>query len=354
MTTILPLVALLLQSGQPAPAAPPGKAPPPASTIASPTTTAPFKVLRTITVGGEGGWDYVTFDDESHRLFVPRSTHVMVIDVQSGATVGDIPDTSGVHGVALAPPLGKGFSSNGRSNDVTVIDLKTLKATGTVKVGQNPDAILFEPTTKRVFTFNGTSKDATVIDANDLSVAGTIALGGKPEFAVADGAGHILVNIEDTSELVHIDAKAMKVERRMSLAPGEEPSGLALDALHHRAYSVCANKKMIVVDTEGDKVLASPTIGDGTDGAAFDVTGRFALSSNGEGTMTVVATKDDAFTVMQNLATAARARTMTIDPATRTIYLPTAEFEPAVEKDGAKQRPKMKAGTFKIVVVGPS
>jgi DNA-binding beta-propeller fold protein YncE len=330
---------------------------PPAA--AQPTAAGPYHVANTFNVGGEGSWDYLCLDPEGKRLFVPRGTHTMILDAQSGTVLGDIADTAGVHGVALAADLGKGFTSNGRTGTVTVFDLKDYKTVGTVKVGDNPDSILFEPTTKRVFTFNGRSKDVTVIGAEDLKVAGTIPLGGKPEFSVADGTGKIFVNVEDTSELLRIDAKSMKVEERWKLAPGAEPSGLAFDPVHKRLFAVCSNEKMVVLDAESGKVMASPAIGKGTDGAGFDPAGGgFALSSNGDGTMTVVSTKDDRFEVAQTLTTAARARTMAIDPRTRRIYLPTAEFEaapPAKEggKDARPARPTMKPGTFKILVVTP-
>lgn len=341
-------------SPAPTPRAAPGERP-----AASPPAAAPgpYHVIRTIDVGGEGGWDYVAVDSDTGRLFVPRSTRVVVIDTETGKPVGEIADTAGVHGVALAPSLNKGFTSNGKSDDVTVFDLKTLKPISTVKVGKNPDAILFEPVTNRVFAFNGRSNDATVIAADDLSVAGTIPLGGKPEFAVADGQGRIFVNIEDTSELVRIDAKTLKVEQRISLSPGSEPSGLAIDPAHHRLFAVCHNEMMVVVDSETGKVIATPAIGKGVDGAAFDAGGGFALSSNGEGTMTVVGTADDhgmkPFTVVQTLPTARGARTMVMDPKNRRAYFPTADFEAAApgEKESGK-RPKMKAGSFKIVVVG--
>jgi DNA-binding beta-propeller fold protein YncE len=312
-------------------------------------------VQTTFTVGGEGSWDYLSLDPEGTRLFVPRGSHTMVLDTRTGKTLGDIPDTAGVHGVALAPELGKGFTSNGRAGTVTVFDLTEYKTLGTVKVGENPDAILFEPTTKRIFTFNGKSKDSTAFGADDLKLAGTIPLGGKPEFSVADGAGKIFVNVQDTSELLRIDAKSMKIEERWKLAPGEEPSGLAIDSAHKRLFAVCFNQKMIVVDAESGKVLASPAIGKAVDGAAFDPTGSFALASNGEGTMTVVSAKDDKFEVVQTLTTAARARTIAIDPKTRRIYLPTAEFEAAKEPAPGERpaRPTMKPDTFKIVVVTP-
>jgi DNA-binding beta-propeller fold protein YncE len=309
-------------------------------------------VQTTFNVGGDGGWDYLCLDPEGKRLFVPRGTHTMILDTQTGKVLGDIPDTAGVHGVALATDLGKGFTSNGRAGTVTVFDLKDYKTLGTVKVGDNPDSILFEPTTKRVFTFNGRSKEASVIDPEGQKVVGTIPLAGKPEFCVADGAGKVFVNMEDTSELLRVDAKSMKVEERWKLAPGQEPSGLAIDAPHKHLFSVCSNEKMVVIDAETGKVLANPAIGKGTDGAGFDPAG-YALSTNGDGTMTVVSTKDDKFGVVQTLPTAARARTCAVDPKSHLIYLPTAEFEPAPPtKQGERPaRPTMKPGTFKILVV---
>jgi DNA-binding beta-propeller fold protein YncE len=310
----------------------------------------PYRVIQTFDVCDDGGWDCLTIDPGSKRLFVPRGTHVMVLNTDNGEKVGDITETAGVHDVALAIELNKGFTSNGRSASVTVFDLKTLKTLGTVKAGDNPDAIIYEPSTKRVLAFNGRSKDATVINAEDLTVAGTIPIGGKPELAAVDGAGKVFVNVEDTSEVLRIDAKAMKVEQRWPLAPGEGPTGLAIDPVHHRLFSACGNQKMVILDSQSGKILGSPPIGKGVDGAEFDAAG-FALASNGEGTLTVVETTDDKFDVAQTLSTAPRARTLAFDPKTRRIYLPTAEFE--APKEGATGRPPMKPGTFRIVVVGP-
>jgi DNA-binding beta-propeller fold protein YncE len=332
-----------------------------ALTIAQPTpaaqpppATGPYRVQATFSVGGDGSWDYLRLDADGSRLFVPRGTHTMVLDTKTGKKLGDIPDTQGVHGVALAEEQGKGFTSNGRSGTLTVFDLKEYKTVGTVKVGDNPDSILFEPTTKHVFAFNGRSKDATVVDAESLKVLGTIPLGGKPEFSVADGVGKVFVNIEDTSELLRLDAKSMKVEERWTLAPGQEPSGLAFDGAHKRLFAVCSNEKMIVVDSETGKVLATPAIGKGTDGAGFDPAG-FAFSSNGDGTLTVVSAKGDTYEVVQTLPTAARARTCAVDVKSRRVYLPTAEFEaaPAAKPGERPGRPTMKPGTFKVVVVAP-
>jgi YVTN family beta-propeller protein len=336
---------MLTQPGTAAPSPKPAPAP-------SVTTekAGPYHLVDTFKVGGEGGWDSLRVDSDAKRLYVSHATRVAVLDSDTGATIGEIPDTQGVHDITIVAPLGKGFTSNGRAGTVTVFDLKTLKVIQTVKAGDNPDAMIYEPTTKRVFCFNGRSKDATVINAEDLSVAATIPMGGKPEFAVVDEKGKVFVNIEDTSELVRIDAQTLKVEQRFPLSPGEEPSGLAIDPVHGHLFAACGNQKMIVVDAATGKILATPAIGKGVDGAAFDPVG-FAMSSNGaDGTLSVIATSNDKFEVVQTLTTGTRARTLTIDPKTRRIYLPTAEFEES--KDNAK-RPPMKPGTFRILVVAP-
>ncbi len=329
----------------------PALAQPPAASAEKPAADGPYHVISTFTLGGEGGWDCLTLDAEGKRLYIPRGTHTMVMDTESGKVVGDIPDTAGVHDVALAPEFHKGFTSNGRSNTVTAFDTETLKPLGTAVTGANPDVIIYEPTTKHVWCFNGRGKDATVIDADSLSIVGTVPMGGKPELAAADGHGRIFVNVEDTSEVLCIDADKRTVEHRWPLAPGEEPSGLALDAANHHVFSACANQKMVVLDTESGKVVATPTIGKGPDGAAFDAAG-FAISPNGgDGTITVISSGGDKpFEIVQTLKTAPRARTMAMDPKSRRMYLATAEFEQAKE---GERRPAMKPGTFKIVVVGP-
>ncbi len=314
-----------------------------------------YRVLTKYSVGGEGRWDYVTVDPEAHRLYVPRSTHVMVLDLDSGKTVGDIPDTEGVHGVALAAALNRGFTSNGRANTATIFDLKTLKVLGTVKTGENPDAILFDPFTQRVFTFNGRSKDATAFEAADGKVVGTVDLGGKPEFAVSDGQGQVFVNIEDKSEIVRLDPKELKVTARWPLAPAEEPSGLALDAKARRLFSVCGNEKMAVLDADSGKVVATLPIGKGVDAAAFDPDRGYVFSSNGEGSLTVVHEDDPAhFSVVQTVPTQRGARTMALDPRTHKIYLPTAEFEapPASAPTSGRARPNLVPDSFTILVVG--
>ncbi|HET9839684.1 MAG TPA: c-type cytochrome [Candidatus Angelobacter sp.] len=315
-----------------------------------------YEVKQKHVLGGEGGWDYLTFDPAGKRLFISRGTHVMVVDPAKGSVIGDIPDTTGVHGIALAQELGKGFTSNGRDNSVTVFDLKTLKTTNKIKIeAENPDAILYDSASQRVFTFNGRSKNATVIDAAKDAVVATIPLDGKPEFAAADGKGMVFVNIEDKSELTQIDAKDAKVVKSWPLAPCEEPSGLAIDQKHHRLFSGCGNKLMAVSDAETGKMITTVPIGEGVDANAFDPETQLAFSSNGrDGTLTVVhEDSPDKFTVLENAPTEKFARTMALNTTNHDVYLVTAEIEeqpPA--KEGERPRRTMKPGTFTLLVVG--
>src|SRR6266403_5689537 len=244
-----------------------------------------YKVIKTVPINGEGGWDYVYVDSDARRVYVSHATQVVVLDADSYEVVGSIPDTQGVHGIAIASDLGRGFTSNGRTNTATIFDLKTLKTIGTVNTGANPDAIVYDSGTTRVFTLNGRSKDATAINAADGTVAGTLALGGKPEFAVADGKGSIYVNIEDTSEVVQFDPQKLTIIRRWHIAPCEEPSGLAMDLKTRRLFAGCGNKMVAVVNADTGKVIATPAIGDGVDANAFDPETDYVFSSNVEGTL---------------------------------------------------------------------
>jgi DNA-binding beta-propeller fold protein YncE/cytochrome c5 len=313
-------------------------------------------VKQKYVLGGEGGWDYLTFDPAGKRLFISRGTHVMVVDPYKGSVVGDIPDTTGVHGIALAQDLGKGFTSNGRENTVTVFDLKTLKETAKIKIeGENPDAILYDAATKRVFTFNGRSKNATVIDAEKGTIVANIPLDGKPEFGVADGKGMVYVNIEDKSEQTSIDAKKAAVVKTWPLAPCEEPSGLAMDQKHRRLFAGCGNKMMAIVDADSGKVIATPAIGEGVDANAFDADKELAFSSNGrDGNLTVVhEDSPNKFSVVENAPTQKFARTMALDTTNHDVYLVTAEIEEAPPaKEGERPRRSMKPGTFTLLVVG--
>ena len=309
-----------------------------------------YHVIKTVAVGGEGGWDYVYVDSDARRVYVSRGTHTMVIDADTYAVVGDIPDTQGVHGVAIASDLGRGFTSNGRSNDVTIFDLKTLKAIGNAKTDANPDAILFEPVTKRVFTFNGRGKNATAINAADGTVLGNIDLRGKPEFAVADGKGSVYVNNEDSSELHHIDAATLKELHHWPLAPCKSPSGLAMDVKNRRTFSVCDEKVMAVMNVDTGKVVATPTICEGPDAAGFDPSTGYVFASCGDGNLTVIhEDSPDKYTVVENVPTKKSARTMGLDLKTHNIFLPAADFDaPAA----GERRGKMKPGSFVLVVVG--
>ena len=313
-----------------------------------------YHVAKTYKIGGEGWWDYLTFDGAAGRLFIARATRVMVVDAGTGKLLGEIPDTPGVHGIALAPELGRGFTSNGRGNSVTIFDLASLKVLGTVESGKNPDAIAYDPATQRVFTFNGGSDNSTAIDAAKGTVAGTIALGGRPEFAVADGQGAIFANLEDKSEIVAIDTRKLVVTARWPLAPCEEPTGLAIDREHRRLFSGCANKLMAIVDAASGRLLATLPIGRGVDATAFDPETAFAFSSNGEGTLTVIhEDSPEKFSVVENVPTQRGARTMALDPKTHRIFLVTAEYGPvpATTAENPHPRPGIVPGSFVVLVV---
>ena len=313
-----------------------------------------YHVVATYKLGGEGGWDYLTADASARRVYISRGTHVMVIDADSGKSLGDIPDTPGVHGIALAPELGRGFTSNGREGTVSIFDIKTLALTTKVKVGDNPDAILYDPSTKRVFTFNGRSHDSSAIDGASGKVLGTIPLDGKPEFAASDAKGEIFVNIEDKSELVAIDPSKLEVKSKWPLAPCTEPSGLAIDRKHRRLFVGCDNKMMAVVDADSGKVLATPAIGEGVDATAFDDETRLAFASCGEGVLTVVKEESpDKYSVAENVQTKQRARTMALDAKTHNVFVVTADFgpAPAATADNPHPRPPMLPDSFVVLVL---
>src|SRR5580704_3492705 len=295
--------------------------------VAAPPT---YKVVNRIKIGGGVRWDYAYLDSNNHRLYVSHGTQTEVIDTNTDKLVGTIPGTNGVHGIAIAADFGKGFTSDGGDNDVTVFDLKTLKVLSKVKTGQNPDAIIYEPVSKRVFTFNGKSSDSTAIDAKTGDViTASIPVGGKPEFAQVDGKGHIYVNIEDKNEIIEVDAKNALVAKRYSIAPCDGPSGLAIDPKKGTLYSVCTNKMMIVSDPVAGKVLATPAIGAGPDGVAFD--DGYAFSANGrDGTITMVGeTSPGKFEPVATISTEPGARTIGSDQKGHKLYLPTAEMGPA-------------------------
>jgi len=318
--------------------------------------TAPgYKVINTYKVGGDGGWDYLIADATARRLYISRATHVIVLDLDSGKSMGEVGDTPGVHGIALASDLGRGFVSNGREGTVSIFDLKTLATRGKVKVGENPDAILFDSATKRVFTFNGRSQDATAIDAIKGTVLGTIKLDGKPEFAASDGQGEIFVNIEDKNELAVIDPNKLEVKAKWPLAPCESPSGLSIDRKNRRLFVGCENKMMAVVNADTGKVLATPAIGDGVDATTFDDETGLAFASCGEGVLTVVREESpDKFSVAESVPTQPGARTLALDSKTHNVFVVTAKFgpPPAATADNPHPRRSIVPDSFVVLVLG--
>ena len=314
-----------------------------------------YHVINKLQLGGEGGWDYLTVDSTARRLYISRGTHVMVVDIDAGKLVGDIPDTPGVHGIAIAPELNRGFISNGKANTATIFDLKTLKVIGHVKTGDNPDAILYDPATKRVLTFNGRSKNATVFDASSGKILAVIPLKGKPEFAATDGKGKIFVNIEDTNEVAVIDGRKLIVLKSYSLKPNEEPTGMAIDSEHHRVFSGCHNRVMTVLDTKSGKLVASVPIGAGVDANGYDPGTGLVFSSNGDGTLTVIKeTSPNKFEVVETIPTQKGSRTMALDTVTHKVFLPAAQFTlpPASAPEASKARPTMVRDSFELLVVG--
>jgi YVTN family beta-propeller protein len=313
-----------------------------------------YKVINKIKIGGTGGWDYVALDNTNRRLYASHATNVEVVDPDAGKVVGQITQLHGVHGIAVAPELNKGFISNGQSNSVTVFDLKTLAKLGEPATGQNPDSICYEPKTQRIFTFNGRSNDSTAIDAKTNEIVATFPLGGKPEFCVVDGTGKMYVNIEDTAEVLEIDAAKPVVTRRASLAPAEGPSGLAIDVKNKKLFSVGDNKMMAVTDIATMKVIATPAIGTGPDAAGFDPGTGLAFSSNGDATLTIVKLVNGKYEAVDTVATVRGARTMTVDPKLHRVYLLAAEYGPApAAKEGQKQaRPPVLPDSFHVLVVG--
>jgi len=313
-----------------------------------------YHVINRIPLEGIGGWDYLTVDSSAHRLYISRSDHVMVIDTVTDKLIGDIPNTPGVHGIAIAPELNRGFISNGKADTASIFDIKTLTVIRQVKTGENPDAILFEPSSQRVFTFNGKSKDATVFEATSGTILGTIALGGKPEFATTDNKGRVFVNIEDTNEVVELDSKKLSASRRYSLSPCIEPTGMAIDIEHHRIFSGCHSKVMAVLDVDSGKVIASVPIGAGVDANSFDAETGFAFSSNGEGTLTVVRESSPGKFDAETISTQQSGRTMAIDTKTHKIYLPVAEYAPVptTPTGASKPRPVMIKDSFAVLVIG--
>ncbi len=317
-----------------------------------------YAIVNRFSVEGDGGWDYLTLDENTGRLFVSHGTVTQVLDIHTGKLLATIPNTQGVHGIALDPEDMRVFISCGRDSTVTVLDLATLDFITKVKVtGANPDAILFDSFSDKVFVYNGHSANASVIDPKTNTVVTTIPLAGKPEFSVSDGNGHVYVNIEDKSLITVIDSKHLSVEKTWPLAPGEEPSGLALDNLNHRLFSVCGNQKMIVTDARNGTIISALDIGQWVDGCAFDPILKRAYSSNGEGTVTVVREESTQhYAVLETIPTVRGARTICLDRNTHHLYLPTAAYGPAPEPtaENPHPRPSITPGTFTILEIAPT
>lgn len=313
-----------------------------------------YHLVKRIPVGGTGGWDYLSVDAGARRLYVSHGTRVVVIDIDRDAISGEIADTPGVHGIALAPELHRGFTTNGAENKVSIVDLTTLKTIGKAATGANPDGMLYDPGLHEVYTFNGRGASATVIDAHNGAVVATIPLNGKPEFAAVDPtAARVFNDLEDKSEIAVIDTGTHRVVQHWPIAPGEEPSGMAIDVEHHRLFIGCHNKLMVMMDSTSGKVVGSVPIGSGVDANAFDPGTQLAFASCGDGTVTV-AHEDTpgTLTVVQTLQTEPRARTMALDPQTHRIFLATAKFEPTPAGE-SRRRPAMVPGSFEVLVYAP-
>jgi DNA-binding beta-propeller fold protein YncE len=326
------------------------------SILKAQTGPSQYRIANKFPVEGDGGWDYLNVDESTGRIFISHGTVVNVIDEKDGKLIGTIPDTKGVHGIAIATDLNKAFISNGRDSSVTIINLSTLAFITKVTVtGQNPDAIIYDPFSHNVFTYNGRTANATVIDGLANNVIATIKLDGKPENSVSNGKGKVYVNIEDMSEIAVINSLTNIVEHTWSISPGEEASGLALDNENHRLFTVCSNKLMVILDASSGRVITSLPIGDGSDGAVFDPALKRAYSSNGEGTLTVVQEiSPDEFKVLENVTTQRGARTLTVNKKTHHIFMSAAEYEVASPSAGnTNRRPAIKPGTFVILDVAP-
>jgi len=321
------------------------------------TGASQYRIADTISVAGEGFWDYISVDDSTGRVFASHGTNVAVIDPSARKVIGTIPDTKGVHGIAIAHGPNRGYTSNGQDSSVTVFDLQSLAVITKITItGKNPDAIVYDPFSRDVFTFNGKSSNASVIETKGDKQIATIPLDGKPEFAATDARGRVYVNIEDKNEIAAIDVKTLTVVKTWPIAPGDGPSGLAIDAANHRLFTVCHNKLMVVSDADSGKVIASLPIGDHVDGVVYDPVSKCAFSSNGDGTITVVReTSKNSFTVLETVATQKGALTIAVNLKTHHLYVPTAQLNPPplATKENPRPRPSVKPGSFVVLDIAP-
>ncbi|MBK8713017.1 MAG: YncE family protein [Niastella sp.] len=313
-------------------------------------TTTGLRIVNNFHIASPGGWDYLAVGPVNDWLYISHGTQVNILNKKTGDSVGVIANTTGVHGIAFDVADKNGFTSNGRLNNVTVFDINTNKILAQIATGQNPDAIMYEPFSKKIITCNGRSKNLSIIDPVNNIVTDSVNVGGVPEEAMSDGMGRLFVNVEDKNEIVVVDTRTFKVLNHWSIAPGEGPTGLAYDSKTKRLFAGC-EKLLMVIDATDGKIVDKITIGDGCDGVAFDAGTKNIYTSNGEGTITVIHEETAAkFTLLETVPTKKGARTIALDNQTHLIYLPTAEFEP--QDPNQKGRPKMKPGTFQVLVIG--
>ena len=314
-----------------------------------------YHLIKTIPLGGEGGWDIVTSDEQARRIYITHNNEVDILDADSGVVLGKVDGIHGAHGVALVHEYNKGFITSGKSNEVTVFDLKTFQSLQTISAGNKPDVIIFEPVSKKVFAFNSEGHSVSVINPKDNTVLHTIELDGAPEYAVADGNGKVFVNIEDKNTVIEIDVKTFSILNRWSVSPGENPTGLAIDSKHHRLFIGCRNKKMIVMNATSGKVLSTVPIGDRVDATVFEEKTGKIYNSNGDGTVTVTQRdQHDTYADVETIETKLGSRTMGLDAVTNHLFIPSADFRPAPEatKDNPHPRPELVEGTLAVLIYG--
>ncbi len=315
-----------------------------------------FQLIKKTVIGGEGGWDYLVVDSDNRRLYISHSTQVEVLNVDTHQKIGAITGLQGVHGITIVPKAGRGVITNGRSNSVIIFDLKTLLSIKELPTGKNPDALLYDNFSDRVFIFNHSGGSVTAIDITEAKVLGTLELGGEAaEAGVSDEKGTIFVNLEDVHEVVSFDAKSLTVKNRWKLTPGEEPTGLAMDRETHRLFSACHNELMIVLDSDNGKIVAQVPIGKRVDGVVFDPVSKLAISSNGEGSITIVKEiSPTEFKVLETVKTEVGARTIAHDPKTHHVFVSTAQYgeTPPATTENPRPRPSIIPGTFMILELG--